>query len=264
MSRSYPSGPTASSSTSSLLRFMAGRKIVQAAAISLMVAVCAYVAVAAIPLSTSTASTQNFDGIGTLGAATLPADFRVDKPASVRTLGTFAAAVTTTQFVGGANLSSSASNGIYNFGAGTTTTGPDRAVGFLSSGTATASGNLYAQFANNTGATLTGLQISYNVEKYRNGLNPAGFRIQMFYSTDGSTWTNAGSDLLTSFGPDAANTGFAAAPGVTVVISNKNLNVSIPNGSNFFLTWNYSVASGSTTTNAQALAIDDISILGIA
>src|SRR5437588_10831056 len=108
MSRSYPSGPTASSSTS-LLHFMAGRKIVQAAAISLMVAVCAYVALAAIPLSTSTASTQNFDGIGTATGATLPADFRVDKPATVRTVGTFAAAVTTTQFVGGANLSSSAS-----------------------------------------------------------------------------------------------------------------------------------------------------------
>src|SRR2546421_11905350 len=38
---------------------------------------------------------------------------------------------------------------------------------------------------------------------------------------------------------------------------------SIPNGSNFFLAWNYSVASGTTTTNGQALAIDDISILGI-
>ncbi len=243
-------------------RSISGRRVVRAAAILLTAAMCAYAAFAAIPISTSTASTQNFDGIGTVAVATLPADFRVDRPATVRTVGTFAAAATATQFLGGANLSSSASNGIYNFGAGTNTTGADRAVGFLSSGTATASGNLYAQLVNNTGATLTGLQISYNVEKYRGGLNPAGFRIQVFYSTDGSTWTNAGSDFLTSFGPDAANTGFATAPGVTVAVSNKNLNVSIPDGGNFFLAWNYSVASGTTTTNAQALAIDDISILG--
>lgn len=223
---------------------------------------CAYVAFAAIPISSSTPSTQNFDGIGTVAVATLPADFRVDRPATVRTVGTFAAAATTTTLLGGANLSSTASNGIYNFGAGTNTTGADRAVGFLSSGTATASGNLYAQLVNTTGAALTGLQISYNVEKYRGGSNPAGFRIQLFYSTDGSTWTNAGSDFLTSFGPDAANTGFATAPGVTVAVTNKNLSVTIPDGSNFFLAWNYSVASGTTTTNAQALAIDDISILG--
>lgn len=254
---------SAASTTGSFLRSIIGRKAAPVAAILLMVAVCVYVAFAAIPLSTGAPSTQNFDGIGTVAVATLPADFRVDKPATVRTLGTFAAAATATSLLGGANLSSSASNGIYNFGAGTTTTGPDRAVGFLSSGTATASGNLYAQFVNNTGATLTGLQISYNVEKYRGGSNPAGFRIQLFSSTDGSTWTSAGSDFLTSFGPDAANTGFGTAPGVTVAVSNKTLTASIPDGGSFFLAWNYSVSSGSTTTNAQALAIDDISILGL-
>ncbi len=265
MPRGFPSGLTVGPITSSLFSFAARRKrkIVSAAG-ALMAIVCSYLAFAAIPLPTGAAFTQNFDGMGTAAVATLPADFRVDRISSVRTLGTFASAVTTTQFAGGANLSSSASNGIYNFGAGTTATGPDRAVGFLSSGTATFSGNLYAQFVNNTGATLSGLQISYNVEKYRSGSNPAGFRIQMFSSTDGSTWTNAGSDFLTSFGADANNNGFATAPGVTMAVSNKTLSASIPNGSSFFLAWNYSVSSGTTTTNAQALAIDDISILGIA
>jgi hypothetical protein len=192
----------------------------------------------------------------------LPADFRVDKPATVRTVGTYASALSATSLLGGANLSTSASNGIYNFSSGAVS-GTDRAVGFLSSGTATQSGNLYTQLVNNTGGSLSGLQISYNVEKYRNGSNANGFRIQMFYSTDGSTWTSAGSDFLTSFAADANNNGFAIAPGATVPISNKTLAVAIPNGGNFYLAWNYSVASGTTTTNAQALAIDDISILGI-
>src|SRR5258706_9322059 len=147
---------------------------------------------AAIPISTSTAYTQNFDGMGTTAAAALPADFRVDKPTAVRSVGTFIAAVGNTSLAGGANLSSSAANGIYNFGSGTTTTGPDRSVGFLSSGTATQSGNLYAQLVNNTGAPLTGLQLSYSVEKYRLGINPAGFRILLVYSLDGANWTNAG------------------------------------------------------------------------
>ena len=230
-----------------------------------LVAAGGQIGFAAISLSTSTTYTQNFDGMGTAASATMPADFRVDKPAAVRTVGTFAAALTATSLAGGANLSSSASNGIYNFGSGTTTTGPDRAVGFLSSGTATQSGNLYAQLVNNTGATLTGLQLSYGVEKYRLGINPAGFRIQLFYSLDGSTWTNAGASFLTSFPQDGGtvNSGFSTAPGATVNVNSQNLSVAIPDGSNFYLAWNYSVTSGTTTTNGQALAIDDISILGL-
>ena len=223
---------------------------------------------AAIALSTSIAYTQSFDGMGIPATATtvstLPADFRVDNSSPVRTVGTFGAALSTTARAGGANLSTSASNGIYNFGSGTTSLGgSDRAVGFLSSGTATFSGNLYAQLVNNTGGNLAGLQISYDVEKYRNGSNPNGFRIQLFYSNDGNSWTSAGSDFLTTFAADANNNGFATAPGATVPISNKTLNVTIADGANFYLAWNYSVAATSTTTNAQALAIDNVSILGI-
>src|SRR5262249_39590144 len=152
----------------------------------LAMALCSdYLVRAAISLSTTTPATQNFDGIGTAAAAALPADFRVDKLTTVRTVGTYASAITATSLAGGANLSSTASNGIYNFGSGTNTTGPDRAVGFLSSGGGTTSGNLYAQYVNNTGGSLSGLSISYDVEKYRSGSNAAGFRIQLFYSSDG-------------------------------------------------------------------------------
>jgi len=225
-------------------------------------------ALAALSLSTSIPVTESFDAMGipatATTASTLPTDFRVDNPSSARTVGTFGAASSSTARAGGANLSTSAANGIYNFGAGTATLGnSDRAVGFLSSGTATQSGNLYVQLTNTTGDSLSGLQIAYAVEKYRGGSNPAGFRIQLFYSTDGSTWTNAGPGFLTSFAPDGANTGFATAPGGTVSVS-APLNVAIASGGQFYLAWNYSVTSGTTTTNAQALAIDDISILGVA
>jgi endonuclease G len=217
-----------------------------------------------IPAAPNPPYTQNFDGIGSLAAATLPADFRVDKPGTVRTVGTWTGAGTATTLVGGANLSTTASNGIYNFGSGSTSTGgTDRAVGFLSSGTATQSGNLYAQLTNNTGGAIGSLQISYDVEKYRQGTNAAGFRIQLFYSTDGTAWTSAGSNFLTSFSGDSgANSGYANAPGVTVSVNNA-LTQQVVNGGTLYLAWNYSVASGSTTTNAQALAIDNISIVGV-
>ena len=230
--------------------------------------VSVYVSFAAISLSTSVPYTQDFTSMGiplsNPAPSNLPVDFRQDTIAAVRTLGSFGSASTQTARVGGANVSTTAANGSYNFGAGTSTLGnADRAAGFISSGTATMSGNLYAQFTNNTGAPLTGLQISYNVEKYRNGSNPAGFRYQLFYSLDGSSWTNAGPVFFTSFAPDANNNGFATAPGATASVTNKTINVSVPNSSNVYLAWNYSVVSGTTTTNAQALAIDNVSVLGI-
>nr|AUN37118.1 putative sugar-non-specific nuclease NucA [uncultured bacterium] len=218
---------------------------------------------AAISLSTTTAATQNFDSIGTSATATLPADFKVDRLGSVRTVGTYAAAATATTQVGGANVSTTATNGIYNFGSGTTTTGADRAIGFISSGSGTTSGNIYAQYINNSGGNLSGLRVSYDVEKYRNGLNAAGFRIQLFYSTDGTNWTSAGSNFLTAFSADANNNGFATAPGATVAVTDQVLTAAIPNGSDFYLAWNYSVTTGSTVTNAQGLAVDNISVLGI-
>jgi hypothetical protein len=257
---------TASNSNSVSLRTPAllhvvRRPLISLSAVLVLLTICTSLVWAAIPISTSTPYIQNFDAIGTSTTATLPTDFKADIQTAVRTVGNFATAGTATTRSGGTNLSTTAANGIYNFGS--TADNNERAVGFLSSGSATQSGNLYAQLQNNTGSAVTALQISYNVEKYRNGLNPAGFRIQLFYSLDGTTWNNAGSDFQTSFTANADNTGFDSAPGATVAVSNKVLSVTIPNGSFVYLAWNYSVASGTTTTNAQALGIDDISIIGI-
>jgi DNA/RNA endonuclease G (NUC1) len=226
-----------------------------------------YVTFAAISLSTSVPYTQSFDGMGipisNPTPSALPADFRLDTIVAPRTLGSYSSASTQTTRVAGANMATNAANGPYNFGSGTTTLGgPDRAAGFIASGTATQSGNLYAELINNTGDDLTGLKISYNVEKYRNGSNPAGFRYQLYYSHDGLAWTDAGPNFLTSFGPDADNNGFATAPAATVPVDN-TLNVPVSNSATIYLAWNYSVSSGTTTSNAQALAIDNISILGV-
>ena len=204
--------------------------------------------------------TENLDGIGTTATAPLPAGWKVDKNNSVRTLGTYAAAVTATEKIGGNNMSTTASQGIYNYGAGPAATAEDRAVGFLSSGSGTKSGNVYVQLTNNGSSAINSFTISYNVEKYRMGTNPAGFSIQMYYSADGTTWTTAGSSFLTSFPADASTSGYDSAPGDTVSVTNAILSYSLPAGSSLYLAWNYSVTSGTTVTNAQGLGIDDVSI----
>jgi len=212
-----------------------------------------------VNISAGQTITENFS-IGTFATATLPSGWKVDKNNNVRTLGTYASAGTATEQRAGNNMSSSATNGIYNFAAGDATSATDRAVGGISSSSASKSVNIYVMLNNNGSQTINDFTISYNVEKYRNGSNLAGFSIQMYYSTDGITWTSAGSDFLTSFAADANNDGYTNAPGTIMAVNNKTLNVQLNPGNNLYLAWNYSVTSGTTTSNAQALGIDDVSI----
>src|SRR3954447_6022065 len=96
---------------------------------SRVLVVCAFlfllsIVASAVSISSSAPISQTFDGIGTTAAATLPTDFKVDRlstsaASDVRRVGTFSTAVTATTQAGGANLGTSASNGIYNFGSGT-------------------------------------------------------------------------------------------------------------------------------------------------
>ncbi|MGB4206188.1 MAG: SprB repeat-containing protein [Bacteroidales bacterium] len=205
---------------------------------------------------------QDFDGIGTSLTATLPIGWKMSNSSSLRTVTDYASAGTVTTQRAGNNMSSTASWGLYNFGAGDPATAGDRALGGLSSSNANSkSFNIFVNLYNSGAGDINDFTISYDVEKYRDGTNSAGFSIQMYYSTDGSIWTSAGNDFLTSFaGGDANNNGYASAPGATVSVSGKTLNVSLAANSHLYLAWNYSVTSGSTTTNAQALGIDDVSI----
>jgi len=214
---------------------------------------------AQVAISAGNTVTESFT-IGTSATATLPSGWKMDKNTTVRLVGSYSGAVSATEQRAGNSMSSTAGNGLYNFASGDPTTVTDRALGGLSSSSASKSVNTYVYLANNGATSIQNFTISYNVEKYRNGTNAAGFSIQMYYSTDGSTWTSAGSDFLTSFAADTDNNGYASAPGATVSISSKNLPVSLGPSASLYLAWNYSVTSGTTTSNAQALGIDDVSI----
>lgn len=214
---------------------------------------------AQVNISAGNTITQDFT-IGTSATASMPSGWKVEKNSSVRTRGTYSGAASATEYIAGNSMSSSATGAIYNFGAGIAGSAVDRAVGGLSSSGGAKTVSIYVYLYNNGAEQISDLTISYDVEKYRNGSNSAGFSIQMYYSTNGTSWTSAGSDFLTSFVADADNSNFASAPGSTVSISNKTLNQSINASGSLYLAWSYSVTTGSTTSNAQALGVDNISI----
>ncbi|KAA9340149.1 T9SS type A sorting domain-containing protein [Adhaeribacter soli] len=203
---------------------------------------------------------ENFT-IGTSTTASLPLGWYVGKDnAAVRTVTSFSAAVSETEQRAGNNMSSSATSGIYNYASGDPTTVTDRAVGGLSSGSAAKNVNIFAHLKNTSTSNIPEFTISYDVEKYRNGTNAAGFRIQLYYSTDGTSWNSAGTAFETAFPTDANNNGSTPAPAQTVSVKDEKLQVALSGGNELYLAWNYSVASGTTTSNAQALGIDNIKI----
>jgi hypothetical protein len=201
--------------------------------------------------------TQNFSSLGVNATATLPSGWKASKSANAREVTAYSTAVTAVERAGGINLSTTAGNGIYNFGSSDT----DRAVGGLSSGSASKSVNLYVAIQNTGGSSIPSFSISYKAERYRNGSNTAGFSIQMYYSTDGTTWTSAGSSFLSSFAANADNNGAATVPIETKNVTSQALANSLAAGSTLYLAWNYSVTSGTTTSNAQALGVSDIEIV---
>lgn len=214
-----------------------------------------------INIEVSQTITQNFNTIGIDEIATLPGNWKVSKSNTYRSVSTYADAGNQTERRGGNSLATNAANGIYNFGDGAASTAINRSIGFLSSGTETRSGNLFAHFNNSGVSPIVNLSISYNVKKFRDGENATGFTIQLYYSADGVNWISLGDNFKTSFTADASNSGFVSAPGVTIPVTNNfNLPNSRPTNANFYLAWNYSVTSGSTSTNAQALSIDDVSV----
>ncbi len=174
-------------------------------------------------------------------------------------------------------MAAGSSNGIYNFGSGVASAqatnywlnSADRAPGWLSAGSTlttggTKSGNLYVALVAPTDKDITSLNVGYDIEKYGNGTNPAGFRIQLYSSLNGTNWTSVGTDFLNSFAVNANNLGFDPAPGQTTNILPKKLTASIPRNKRFFLAWNYTVDSPTSNdgSNAQAIAIDNVSIQG--
>ncbi|MCD7972249.1 MAG: hypothetical protein LUG18_06220 [Candidatus Azobacteroides sp.] len=163
--------------------------------------------------------------------------------------------------MGGVNIASNAKNGLYNFGAGDADTAEDRAIGGISTGVAdgTRSVNMYFKFKNTSDRKVESLDIEYDVEKYRNGNNVEGFRIQLYYSGNGKDWTNAGDNFRTYFAPDADMNGLASVPSVTRNVSG-TLPVELEENQDLYLAWNYSVNAGTTASGAMALGIDNVKV----
>jgi hypothetical protein len=131
--------------------------------------------------------TENFNSLSASNNAALPSGFRYgsDWPKSV-TYNWVATTVATGSLTGTTNLSNG-TGGFYNFANGDSAVSTERAIGFLTDGASYRSHrSIMFGFTNNTGATVTSLNISCNYEKYRNGntTSPASWKVYHGNTTD--------------------------------------------------------------------------------
>jgi CSLREA domain-containing protein len=144
----------------------------------------------------------------------------------------------------------------YSYGAAGST---ERALGQLRSGTnVTIFG---ASFVNNTGATITSLDIAYTGEEWRLGTAGRTDQINFEYSTNATdlvtgTWT--GVNALNFVTPDTATVGAknGNAAADRTAKSSTISGLSIPNGATFWIRWSVVDASGAD----DGLAVDDFSL----
>lgn len=196
------------------------------------------------------AITQNFT-IGTDPNATLPAGFKMTSD--------WTTGVSATTQVGGTTgsgvLTGTSSGGFYNFADGISPTSTERAIGFLTSSGYAAPRSIMYAFTNNTGSTIVSLSLSWNYEKYRSGSRIFDWT---FFHGDTPLASNSEINGDQNYPADANNTTVSNPP-ASIAKSFVINGVSIPNGSTYYLRWTYTGTGGST--NAQALAIDDFSII---
>lgn len=197
------------------------------------------------------AYTQNFNTLATSGTANtaLPTGWDLSESgSSTRNNGAYAA-----------STGSDNAGDVYSFGSSASA---ERAYGGLLSGTLTPI--IGAQFTNNTGSTVTSLDISYTGEMWRAGVTNRGAADRLDFqlsanATSLTTGTWADFDSL-DFNSPNTNATFGAlngnSAGNQTAISFTITGVSIPNGSSFWIRWTDFNISGSD----DGLSVDDFSL----
>jgi autotransporter-associated beta strand protein len=261
--------PTLAHLSRSVNRFTARRRpraslAVIAWGVAMLLPAVARAQAVAISLSGSTYQ-QTFDAMASTSSAAVPQGWGIFRSSTSTVTPAFSSGSTSTvvtQLAGSAASTAPTSGGAYLWVTGSAATGTDKAIGFLSSGgypgpTSTSTSSSLAilfGFTNDTGSTITDLNLSWNYEKYRSGTR--AFDWTFFSSTDGSTWSpvTLGDQ---SYAGDGTNTVMSNPPlttGKSVAISSLNISSASP----FYLRWSYAGVGG--FSNGQGLGLDDFSL----
>ena len=191
--------------------------------------------------------------------STLPTGWRIERnQVGPRTVGSYADAAEAAQYQGGVSLPSNAANGTWNFGMNGNS---DRAVGGITTGVADGARtiNVMLHLTNDSQTSYPEIKLAYDVEKYRDGSNAAGFDVTLYVSDNGVTWAPVGDAFNTHFEPGTGQIGYETVPCQTVHVEGTVAH-KFAAGTDLYFAWSSSVTSGDNCASAPALAIDNVSL----
>lgn len=203
------------------------------------------------------AVTQDFT-IGTSATASLPTGWRMDNANAASAGSDWATLPTSTLTAYGTTgagvVTGTSPGGGINWANGITASATDRAVGFLTTGTATSPRTVSFRFTNNTGSTITSMDVAFDYEKYRSGSRAFDWN---FFHGSATSPTTALASGNQAYAADANNT-VVNNPPTTISKSFTITGLSIANGASYTLRWTLTGNGGSS--NGQGLAIDNFSM----
>ena len=235
-----------------------------------LLAVAAIGAVGAADAASLTAAgySETFDELGTAGTAapagwslfkgdggshttwatTIPANGAISVASMVATSGTLTASNTPTATnINGYNAEAVKSSGAL---AGTS----DRVL--ATSPTGVTGNAIQLTLTNNTGTSLTGLNLSYDIDRLTSISSSSNYEelpgYWLFYSLDGSSWTNAGSFDSTATTVPNGSKGFSTTSGTLSFAS------AVAAGSTFELRWVDD--NGVPTSPDQIIGLNNVNI----
>lgn len=204
--------------------------------------------------SFGTPVTENFDGVGASATATLPTGWRAANGTSVDYA---VAATATTHAAGstgtGAFTTALTTVGIYNCANGVTASATDRAIGWVVNSDTTR--NLFVHVQNNTGGTITDLNVTFDYERYRSS-NFRTANMRMYHGASGSAWTDAGANGFQDYPVTGTTT--VHNPPQTVSKNVTLTGLSIAPGASYYFSWRYT--SAGITGVRHIVGVDNISI----
>ncbi len=203
---------------------------------------------------TSSPYSQNFT-IGSSATASLPSGFKFGNNT---TDWTAAGNVTATAVAAGTSgtgaLTGSSSGNYYNFANGVTASSTDRAIGVLTTGSFSSPRDVFFAFTNNTGSTVTSIDLTFDYEKYRTGTR--AWDMTFFHGNTETNINTAATAGNQSYAADGANA--VVNPPTTISKTVSLTGLSIPNGTTYYFRWRFAGNGGST--NSQGIGIDNISL----
>ncbi len=113
-------------------------------------------------------------------------------------------------------------------------------------------------FTNNTGSNILSIAVTNNIKLY--GYNTFPAMVYFYYSLDGTNWTAVSAGNVGPFPTTATGNTFLYTSGPYV--SNVSLtiaNLNIPNGSPFYLNWQFVVSSANGSFSAS-IGLDDVGL----